>query len=332
MKTLILGGTGWLGGVLVQSALDAGHAVTALARGVSGQLPAGTTEVVADRDAPDAYAAVAQQTWDTVIDLTRQPGHARRAATALHDRTAHYLLVSSSSVYAAHDTPGDDESAALLPALEGDVMHSMETYGSAKVACEQHVRRALGASRCLIARVGLIGGPGDPSDRSGYWPWRFAHPAASDGTVLVPETTGRMTQMIDVRDLAHWLLQAAAAGTVGDFNVLGPDCPLEGFLATARQVAGHTGPLRAAHADWLTAHEVTPWAGPRSMPLWLPMPEYAGFAARKGLDAVQHGLRHRPLAQTLADTLAWELTRPAGLARRAGLSDAAERELLQALP
>ncbi len=331
MKTLILGGTGWLGSMLVQSALDAGHSVTALARGVSGSVPEGAAVVVVDRDAPDAYATVAQRRWDAVIDLTRQPGHARSAAAALQDCAAHYVLVSSSSVYAAHDTPGADESAALLPALEGDVMHSMETYGSAKVACEQHVRQALGAKRSLIARVGLIGGPGDTSDRSGYWPWRFAKPAVPDGAVLVPEATGCMTQMVDVRDLAQWLIQAAQAGTSGIFNVMGADCPLQEFLHTARHVAGHNGPLCTVSAAWLSEHQVKAWAGPRSMPLWLPMPDYAGFAARNGQAAVQRGLLHRPLAQTLSDTLAWELARPEGLVRRAGLPDAVERELLMVL-
>ncbi len=63
-------------------------------------------------------------------------------------------------------------------------MEDMETYGQAKVACEQHVLEGFGADRSLIARVGLIGGPGDTFDRTGYWPLRFSRPAAPDGSVL----------------------------------------------------------------------------------------------------------------------------------------------------
>jgi hypothetical protein len=68
------------------------------------------------------------------------------------------------------NTTGQMEDAALLPALYGDVMESMETYGEAKVACEQHVLEAYGSDRALIARVGLIGGPGDTFDRI-RWSW-----------------------------------------------------------------------------------------------------------------------------------------------------------------
>ena len=39
------------------------------------------------------------------------------------------------------------------------------------------------ASGTLPGRPGLIGGPGDPTGRTDYWPWRFAHPAVP-GTVL----------------------------------------------------------------------------------------------------------------------------------------------------
>ena len=71
--------------------------------------------------------------------------------------------------------------------------------------------------------------------------------------------------------------------------------------------------------------------GERSLPLWLPIPEYAGFSSRDGGAARAAGLTTRPLAQTLADTLAWELGRNLQQPRRAGLSDHDERRLLHAL-
>jgi len=331
VRLLVLGGTAWLGGHLATAALERGHRVTCLARGGSGRAPAGVEFVRADRDTPDAYREVAGRTWDAVFDVARQPGQVRRAAAALADRSRFYVFVSSCNVYADHSTPGEDERAPLLPALDGDVMHTQDaqTYGQAKVACERHVTQTFGPERSLIARVGLIGGPGDVSDRTGYWPLRFARPATDDGAVLVPDVPDLMTQVIDVRDLATWLVVAVEGGVSGVFNLVGDPIPLREHLATAREVAGHRGPLVPVGPDWLVAHGVTPWMGPRSLPLWLPLPEYAGFAARNGAAARAAGFVARPLAETLADTLAWELTLDADRPRQAGLSDQDERELLR---
>lgn len=207
-------------------------------------------------------------------------------------------------------------------------MPSMASYGEAKVACERHVLQAFGPARTLIARVGLIGGPGDDSDRSGYWPLRFARPASADGRVLVPDVPTLKTQLIDVRDLAHWLVGCATQGTAGVFNAVGVSTPWPGFIGLARTVAGHSGATIRVPAEWLTAQGVRPWAGPRSLPLWLPLPDHAGFASRNDHAAVHAGLKRRPLSETLADTLAWELARPTDHPMRAGLTAAEELTLL----
>lgn len=330
MRLLVLGGTAWLGRYIAATAVERGHRVTCLARGESGAAPPGTAFTRADRDGDGAYHEVAREEWDVVIDVSRQPGQVRRATTALAGRAGSFVFVSSTNVYADHTTPGADENAALLPALAGDVMASMDTYGQAKVACERHVLGGFGPDRSLIARVGLIGGPGDIFDRTGYWPVRFRRPVGDDGSVLVPDVPGLATQVIDVRDLAGWLIDTAEQRLSGVFNVVGETIPLPAHLALAREVANHTGPVVAVGQDWLIAHDVQPWMGERSLPLWLPMPEYAGHA-RDGSAAKAAGLTTRPLAETLADTLAWELGRNLQQPRRAGLSDHDERRLLRAL-
>ena len=99
-------------------------------------------------------------------------------------------------------------------------------------------------------------------------------------------------------------------------------------LEAVRGVSGFTGSWEVAGEDWLAAHDVEPWMGPRSLPLWLPA-ESIGLNAHDTSRAVRLGLRTRPLAETLADTLAWELAETGE--RRDGLSDEDERELLSAL-
>lgn len=323
MNLLVLGGTAWLGRHIVATAIEAGHEVTAVARGEAGAPPEGARFIQADRTRDDAFDGIGTA-FDAVIDVSRQPGQVRRAVEAFPD--AHWVYVSSASVYADSETIGDDESAELLPPLDGDVMQSMEEYGSAKVACEHYVLDGVATS--LIARPSLIGGPGDWSGRSGYWPTRFARPSNPEGRVLVPDAPDTPVQLLDVRDLAQWLVRAAGKQTTGIANVGGPTHTLAEHLETVRGVTGFTGSWEVAGEDWLAAHDVEPWMGPRSLPLWLPAEAYA-LNAHDLSRATSLGLRTRPLAETLADTLAWELDDPGE--RRAGLSDADERELLDEL-
>ena len=266
------------------------------------------------------------------MDVSRQPGQVKRAAIALADRCGTFAFVSSTNVYADSSEPKQDESARLLPALESDVMESMAFYGPAKVACEKHVLNLLGADRVLIARAGLIGGPGDEFDRTGYWPLRFARAVASKREVLLPDTPKLCTQIIDVRDLAQWITQSACRGMAGVFNVTGETIPFEEHIAIIRRMTGHQGSVVTASPEWLLSQGVTHWMGPKSLPLWLPTDTHAGFNARDSSRAVAAGLIRRPLQETLRDVLAWELARsPLPEARRAGLSDVQEADLLLVL-
>ena len=325
MSLLVLGGTAWLGREVVAAARALGQDVTVLARGESGAPPPDVEVVLADRGDPAAYDDVRGRDWDVVVDLARQPTHVSSALEALGPRAASWVFVSSASVYAAGDVAGADESAELLPAHQADD-EGWETYGGRKVACERSILEHVG-DKALVARSGLIAGPGDHTDRTGYWPLRFAHPADPDGAVLVPDSPVP-TQVLDVRDLADWLVRAGLGRATGVVNASGPVLPLGDHLAAAREVAGHDGEVVQVDQDWLAAHEVQPWAGDRSLPLWLPLPEYAGFMARSTAAAAALGLSSRPIGETLRDTLAWEVAAGPGRARKAGLSPSDEVDLL----
>jgi nucleoside-diphosphate-sugar epimerase len=324
MRVLVLGGTAWLGREVVAAAGAAGHEVTALARGTSGPTPPGAHLLRADRDDPDAYEG-ASGDWDVVVDVSRQPGHVRSAVTALGDRAGAWVFVSSASVYATHDTPGADETADLLAPHDADD-DGWETYGGRKVACEQVLLHGI-PDRVLIARAGLIAGPGDHTDRTGYWPLRFAHPATADDAVLVPDSR-ITTQIIDVRDLAAWLVSAGTARATGVVNAMGPVLPLADHLAVAKAVANHDDDVVPVPQDWLEVFGVEPWSGPRSLPIWLTLPEHAGFMARDTTAAGALGLTTRPLEETLRDTLEWELREGPGRVRKAGLAPVDEQELV----
>ncbi len=319
MRLLVLGGTLFLSRAIAAEAVARGHDVTCAARGESGSVPEGARHVVLDREAPDWSALDGE--WDAVVDVARKPSWVAGALDALADRILHWTFVSSISVYADHATPGgSQDTLPLLPPITEDVeQDTPDKYGSSKVGCEQDVQTR--AREWLVVRPGLIVGPGDPSGRFSYWPERLAE----GGDVLAPESPDRPAQMIDVRDLAAWIVTSVEQRHTGVYDATGHVSGLGTVLdEIARQVGGGAEVIWA-DGDFLAEHDVRHWAGPRSLPLWLPE-DSLGIASHDVSAVFAAGLTTRPIAESAADTLAWLRAEPD--APRTGLTRAEERDVL----
>ncbi|MDP9295608.1 MAG: epimerase [Actinomycetota bacterium] len=255
------------------------------------------------------------------------PRVVRATAELLADATDHYTFVSTCSVYS--DLSGGkvaEDGAVHVPPADGseDVMRF---YGGLKLGCERVVEEIF-AGRFFIPRPGLIVGPHDPSDRFTYWVRRIA-----DGEeVLAPGSPDSLVELIDVRDLAGWMLDAVEARKTGIYNAVGPDRPLSmgEMLEMCMQAAGSDAELVWVAEKFLLDNGVQPWTG---LPLWLPEgdPDGGGFFTFDSSRAIAAGLHFRPLIETTRDTLAWHRESGAAVAERSGaISRERESELLHA--
>ena len=337
LRILILGGTGFTGPHQVRHALERGHRVTLFNRGRRPQdWPAEVEELTGDRESND-YAALDGRSWDVCIDNpTSVPIWINQAAKVLKGQVGHYVFISTISVFAATDTPGMDESAAVatyggdpLKVSHADLRANMALYGPMKAASEAEARAQYGEALSII-RPGLIVGPGDPTDRFTYWPLRLAR----GGDVLAPGDGSDPVQFIDARDLAEWTVRVAELRAGGIFNATGPDYELSMAAMLYGMRASTTAGTRLhwAPLEFLQQHQVAPWS---DLPVWLPgSGDTAGFSRVSNRRAIEHGLSFRSLAHTTSATLDWYAGLPterqqAPLA--AGLSSEREAELLHKL-
>jgi nucleoside-diphosphate-sugar epimerase len=326
VRVLILGGTVFLSRAVAQEYVARGHDVTGLSRRPDSRIPEGVSGVSGDRSRGlHAYDDVLGD-WDEVVDVATDPHWVRDALSALGERARHWTYVSSCSVYVDQNQPDGDELDVVFTPLGDGETPGPENYGASKVACEVRCREALG-ERLLVVRPGLIVGAGDTSDRGGYWPARLSR---DHEPVLVPEASDRWAQMIDVCDLAQWMVRCGEEKTTGTFNAVGERRLLSELLEELRVILHHHDDVVLVDDQWLLEQNVSPWAGPESLPLWIPAGRnFDGFARRSNAKARRQGLALRPLEETVADIVAYEFSLGLDRDREAGLSAPRERQLIE---
>jgi len=325
---LILGGTGFIGPHLTQEALQRGWKVTHFNRGKSSAGGvAGVETLIGDRKGQ--LDALRGRTWDAMIDDTGKiPKYVKMSAELLAPAVGYCLYISSISAYASLAKPNDEHSATGKLTNPDVEEITGETYGPMKALCEQYSEQAF-KGRIAIVRPGYIVGPLDPTDRFTYWPVR----ASKGGEMLAPGTPHDPIQVIDVRDLAAWMMKLVEGRTTGYFNADSPPRAFTmGDLIKASQQASPDSKTRVTWVpeDFLAAH----WQPDElDLPPWSPLKgDLAGAALTAVQRATQTGLHTRPLQETVRDTLAWFRTLPAERQAKlhAGLDPKKESDTLRA--
>jgi len=324
---LILGGTGFIGPHLTLEAQRRGWRVTHFNRGkTAAQGMRGVESLVGDRKGQ--LDALRGRKWDVVIDDTGYiPKYVKMSAELLAPNVGYCLFISSVSVYASFAKPNDEQAAT--GALENTDIEEVTdtTYGPMKALCEQYSRAAF-EGRISIVRPGYIVGPLDRSDRFTYWPVR----ASKGGEMLAPGTPHDPIQVIDVRDLARWMMSLVESRRSGCFNAVSPP----GAFTMGALISASRGqsPHAATRVSWvpeefLAAH----WkAEELDLPPWSPLTGDSAAASLTPVKpALESGLRCRPLGATVRDTLAWfQSLPPERQAKlRAGLDPVKEKETLR---
>lgn len=319
MKILVLGGAKFVGRQIVSSALDREHEVTIFNRGKSNaDLFPQVEKLIGDRDGE--LDQLMNRSWDTVIDVNGYlPRLVRESANLLKEAVENYTFISTISVYADFSRPGVNENSPLAQISEPSTeIIDGDTYGALKVLCERAAEKSF-AGRSLIIRPGYVVGPYDHTDRFASWLRRLNR----GGEILAPGDESIPLQFIDGRDLAEFVIRRVEAVDSSIYNVSGPAKPFTWgeLLNQGSRVFETDVRLTWVSDAFIESQELDE----SDLPLWTP-PEARGVGAANIGKALNAGLAHRPLEDTLRDTLAWdaEYGNP-----RTGLSLEREAELLK---
>jgi dihydroflavonol-4-reductase len=326
MNAFVTGATGLLGNNLVRALRADGHAVRALARSQKKAQrllgDTGAEVVVGDmEDVPAFSQALAgcdvvfhtaayfreyyEGTGDHVakLDTINVKATVELADRARASGARRLVFTNSAGIIGLRPdgSAGDEETPPAAIARENLYFHS-KLVGSQRL-------------RAFCPKVGLELVEVLPGWMFG--PWDAAPTGA--GRLVLDFLAGKLpaippggTCVVDARDVAAGMVSAAERGRSGEKYLLaGPFTTLEQVITTLSQVTGVPAPrTRLPYAvAWAYAALTQTWARIKNSPSLVSLTAVRMMHAR--LDATsakaerELGWRHRPLAETLRDVVAW---------------------------
>lgn len=315
MRILVIGGTRFIGPRLVPRLIAAGHRVAVLTRGNNpADFPGLATHLKVDRTDAGAFkAAVTAEPWDVVIDTVAYgPAEVESVIDALGGRIRQYVAVSTYTVY-PHDTTGSRAKAGpddfrLVPEEPVDLDYVEPEYqgpGGAERGAYSLQKRAI--EKILwglkgrppfaftIARPTNIEGPGDPTNRRGFYIQRIA----DGGPVIIPDGLNPPFRHVYVDDVAQAL--AAMAGNERTFGraynlAMEEVMFLDEYLGLIAEAAGRRLDVVRIPMSYLDRTPLKPYR--------LPIP-WRSLLLDVSRAAADLGYRSTPVRRWVAETVRW---------------------------
>jgi 2'-hydroxyisoflavone reductase len=224
MKVLVIGGTLFIGKLLVEELLKGGHDVAVLHRKPKHDLGKRVENIMADRNDADSLREALsgrrfEVVFDNVYDWDRGTTAAQVEATvrACGDRISRYVFMSSVAAYG--DGLNHKESDPLAPG------YHPEAYVSHKAATERLLfrMRAQKGFPVVTFRPPFVYGPGNPFYREQF----FWDRLRAGRPVIIPGDGHRLMQFVYVNDLVHAMVRAMQEPrAVGEAFNIGDPKPL----------------------------------------------------------------------------------------------------------
>ena len=303
-RILVLGGTSFLGPALVEAAVAEGHTVTLFNRGITNPELFPHLEKLRGFRSSDAgdqdLSVLARRHFDVVVDVwPNDPAIAASAAEFLKDRTPHYLYVSSIAAYDGKEfTRAGIEEDAPLEAWNGPG----RKYNRGKAESERRLHAIL-SERLTIVRPGPIKGDRDTTPDLFAWLSR----AQDGGRHIAPGSGNDPVEMVDVKDVARFLVMAIDRSIYGTFNLTGRCMSFREFLDACKAVTRSDTEFVWIPQDFLHQHQLETdfdlnlFAG--NFPFWRPPGAHPGVYQVSSEKAFRTGWRTRAFEETALDCL-----------------------------
>lgn len=221
MDVLVIGGTRFVGHLLVGRLLASGHRVTLLHRGRTPSAFAGSVEeILGDRTNDALQRRLGKRRFDATVDFAAYTGDdVDGVLDAGKLETGHYVLVSSGQVYLLRDprpmpAREDDYDGPLMPRPDDLRDRAEYDYGAGKRGAEDTLANAWARHRFpyTALRLPMVNGERDYYRRIEGYLWRLL----DGGPVLLPDGGPERCRHVYGRDVARTIL-----GILGDERTFG---------------------------------------------------------------------------------------------------------------